>query len=119
MALSNTWSTTAAQGSQANYGFGIRNPDGSPYPITGLTWEYVIRSPDGRTTVSITTTPSDNGQLTVTTSGQSLVQLTIAPDATSGISAGSYSHALWSNPGTDTAFLWVTGALIVQAVAQP
>ena len=119
MALSNTWSVTVAQGGQANYGFGIRNPDGSPYPIDGLAWEYVIRSPDGRTDIPITTTPSDAGQLTVTTSGQSLVQLTISPDATNGIPAGCYSHALWSNPGTPTAFLWVTGSLVVQAVAQP
>lgn len=122
MTLSNRWSTTIGQNSQGNYGFIFEAPDGTPYPIDGLAWEYVIRSPQRRTDrahVVITTTPGPAGFLTVTLTPSSMVQLTVSPDATADIFPGSYEHALWSNPGTDEAYLWVVGTLTVQSVAQP
>ena len=114
------WSTTVGQGSTATWQFAFQNADGTPYNISGFTWEYVIRSERGtRVDIPITTTPSANGVLTVTTGAQSLVTLLLRPVATAALPGGPYIHALWSNPGSTDAFCWFTGGLVVQALPQP
>lgn len=122
MTLANTWNWQIPAGAQSGASFQIENPDGSPYPISGATWEFVVRSAaaGGSALVfSVTTTPNASGLLTVTTSPTSTVALTLYPAATAALAPGSYSMALWMNPGTTSALLWVTGTLGVTAVAQP
>jgi hypothetical protein len=123
MTLPNTWNWQVPNGSVGPVTLVITNPDGSPYDIDGLTWEYVVRPgavvPVGAVLFSLTTTPNESGLLVVTTSPTSQVAVTLYPAATAGLSPGTYTHALWSNPGTDTATLWAAGRLLVVAVAQP
>ena len=122
MGLPNTWNWQIPAGAESNANFQIQNPDGIPYPITGATREYVVRASGatgGTPVISVTTTANAEGVLTVTTSPASTVALTLNPAATANLSPGPYSHALWMNPGTTTALLWVTGTLQVTAVAQP
>jgi len=120
--LPNTWNWQIPVGAESGANFQIQNPDGTPYPISGATWEYVVRAAGtsaGTPVISVTTTANTEGALTVTTSPVSNVALTLYPAATATLSPGSYSHALWMNPGATTAMLWVTGTLTVTAVAQP
>jgi len=96
----------------------------APYPITGATWEYVVRSTatsSGSPLFSITTTSSANGLITATsTASLSQVLLAVYPPATASLTPGSYSHALWMDPGNSTAaFTWVTGQMVVQGNPQP
>jgi hypothetical protein len=92
----------------------------TPYPITGATWEYVVRNPDGSPLISVTTGSSADGVIAVTDTGVlSQVQLTLTPAATADLDAQGYPHALWMNPSTATAFCWFTGQLVVSASPQP
>lgn len=96
----------------------------TPFNITGATWEYIVRATATDTTpggiFTITTTPSTSGSIVVTSSATvSQVQLTINPAATATLAPGSYVHALWMNPGTTTAYTWVTGSFIVTGNPQP
>jgi len=120
--LPNTWNWQIPAGAESGANFQIQNPDGTPYPISGATWEYVVRSAAAgglALEFSVTTTVNASGLLTVTTSPTSNVALTLYPAATVNLSPGAYAHALWMNPGTSAAMLWVTGTLTVTAVAQP
>jgi hypothetical protein len=116
------WNLRMGQGSSAQYAFAITTLAGSPYPFDDTTWEYVVR-PDcgpGAAVLTITTTPSAGGSLTVTgTDAESVVTLALTPAATSGVVPGGYAHALWMNPSTDDAYLWFTGALDIDLVPQP
>lgn len=117
--MSATWSNGTPQGSSATWQFGFTNSDGTNYPIAGLSWEYVIRAlgyPNVQ--VAVTTADSANGVLTADTAASTLTLL-LKPAATSGLTPGRYSHALWSNPGTDSAFCWVAGTFDVLVAAQP
>jgi len=96
----------------------------TPYPITGATWEYVVRANAtdvGTPLIDITTTPTSAGLITVTSTGSlSQVLLAIYPPATATLTPGSFYHALWMWPGNSTsAFTWVTGQLVVQGNPQP
>jgi hypothetical protein len=95
----------------------------TPYDITGATWEYVARTSatdTGAPVFSITTTPNLSGALVVTASPTlSQVLLDIYPAATAALTPGIFFHSLWMNPGTNSAFSWVTGELIVQGNPQP
>jgi hypothetical protein len=94
---------------------------GALYAIVGFTWEWVVRANPGDTgtpLVSITTTPSAPGSLTVNT-GLSQVLMTVNPAATASMAAGQYTQALWSNPSTSSAFCWLAGGLVLQAAPQP
>lgn len=116
------WNLSIGQGSAAQYGIELTTLAGAPYPVNGATWEYVVRPVNdlGPALMTITTTPNADGSLTVTSTGQlSQVTLALNPAATAGLATGSYSHALWMNPGTASAYLWLTGSLQVKLVPQP
>jgi hypothetical protein len=95
----------------------------TPYPIPGSTWEYVVRSTatdTGSPLIDITTTPNSQGSLTVTsTATLSQVLLALAPAATVNLAPGTYYQTLWMDPGTSTAFTWLTGNLFIDGNPQP
>jgi hypothetical protein len=116
------WTLITGQGAAGQYAFTFTTPAGAPYPIDGATWEYVVRDQSlaGTPLLTLTTTPGTAGALSVTATGElSQVTLTLNPAATSGLATGTYSHALWMNPGTAGAYLWLTGSLQVNPVPQP
>ena len=117
------WNLSTGQGSAGQYAFTLTTLSGSPYPVAGATWEYVIRpvSGLGPSLLALTTVPTSAGGLTVIADEElSQVVLTLNPLATSQLPAGQYSHALWMNPGSPTsAFLWLVGSLAVNLVPQP
>jgi len=68
--------------------------------------------------IDITTTTTTPGVISVNVpAGQ--ITLTINPAATVSIPPGQYYLSLWSNPGTSSAFCWLSGALIIQGTPQP
>jgi hypothetical protein len=94
---------------------------GALYSISGSAFEYVVRDTStstGSPLISVTATPSAAGVLTVTTA-TSTVLLTLYPAATQSLAVGNYAHALWMNPGTDSAYTWLSGSLLLQGNAQP
>jgi len=95
----------------------------APYPIAGATWEYVVRATPtsgGTALISFGTTATSQGVLVVTaTTALSTVQLNLYPAATQGLTADTYSAALWANPGSGSAISWACGPLILQATSQP
>jgi hypothetical protein len=97
--------------------------DGDPYPISGATWEYVVRASPGSggsPLIEVTTIAGPGGVLTVTaTTALSQVQMDLYPSATVSLAPGSYYHALWMNPGTSAAYSWFTGLLQIEAASQP
>jgi hypothetical protein len=123
----NAWTLRMPAGSLQQWLFGMTTtaPGGTtPYPISGSTWEYVCRTSATDLTVppliEITTTVSAAGILQVTsTSTTSSVLLEMYPAATAAVTPGTYFHALYQNPGTNTAFAWMTGPLIVEGNPQP
>lgn len=122
MTLPNTWGAEVAGGYQYTQNFQLQNPDGTPYPVGGATWEYVVRSSptDASLTPLIKITPSANSQgvVTVATSPNTVVSVTLNPAATAGLAPGVYAHALVMNPGTSSAMPWIIGSFTVDAVAQ-
>ena len=121
------WTLFLAAGSSADvtFTFTTTDPGGTtPYPISGDTWEYVVRETAGSSggpLISVTTSASAAGLITVTaTSAVSQALLALYPAATATLGAGSYSHAFWQNPGNPTtAFCWMLGTLTVTGAAQP
>lgn len=119
------WSLTMNAGSLLERTFTFTLPlTAAPYPLTGITaWEYVCRvtaTDTGTPLISITTTTVTPGVIAVTaTSSLSQVLLTINPVATVSLTPQQYYHALWSSPGTTSAFCWVSGNLIIAGTAQP
>ena len=109
------------------FGFVVAQPGGTvPWPITGATWEYVVRtsaSDTGSPLITVTTSASADGVLTVTSdAATSQVLLSLYPAATATLAAGAYSHALWMNPGTPNAYAWFGGdgsQLMIDANPQP
>ena len=95
----------------------------TPYPISGATWEYVVRATptaSGTAVISLTTSPNSQGFLTVTaTASLSQVLMSLYPSATASLAPGTYYHTLWQNPGSGTAYTWFTGLLQVQGNPQP
>jgi hypothetical protein len=93
-----------------------------PYPISGATWEYVVRVSQTDLTIppliEITTTVSAAGLITVTDATASLL-LEIYAAATVNLPPGTYYQSLWMDPGDSNAFTWVTGTLVIQGNPQP
>ena len=125
MTLSSTpqvWTLEMGYGSLVEYLFTFSYPStGTLFPITGMTWEYVVRATGtsgGSPLISITPSSSADGVLTVSTAA-STVQLTLYPAATQGLAPATLAHALWQNPSSGSAFTWWTGPLIVQGNPQP
>jgi len=119
------WTLRMPAGSQQqwNFTFTTTAPGGAtPYPISGKTWEYVVRTTatdTGAPLIDITTLVSGYGQIAVTaTAALSQILLTVTPAATASLTPGTYWHALWMNPGP-AQFTWLTGNLIIQGNAQP
>lgn len=121
MGLANAWNWQVALGSEANALLTFTQ-NGAPYPLAGLTWEYVVRGPSGGSDdailISLTTTSSASGVLTVDTVADT-VTITLYAAATQALSPGPYRAALWSNPGQPSATAWVSGAFQVISVPQP
>jgi hypothetical protein len=119
--LSNGWDAVLPAGSAMSAAFGLSNDDGTPYNVSGLTWEYVVHSDpaDASPLISVTTTPNAQGSLTVTTSPTTQVALSLLHAATAALPPAAYRHALWSNPGQPSALCWMQGTLTVARVAQP
>jgi hypothetical protein len=120
------WTLFLAAGSAADvtFTFTTTAPGGvTPYPTVGFAWEYVVRETAGSSgspLISVTTSPSSAGLITATaTSAVSQILLALYPAATASLGAGSYSQALWSQPGTTNAFCWMSGTLTVSGAAQP
>ena len=125
MTLSSTpqaWTLEMPYGSLQQYLFTFTYPStGALYPISGFTWEYVVRATGtsgGSPLISVTTSANSQGVLTVTTAA-STVLLTLYPAATSSLGAGQYAQSLWSNPGGASAYTWLNGPLILQGNPQP
>lgn len=116
------WDLSMLAGSVQDWTFTFTNPStNAPWPISGYTWEYVVRTSPaaGSTpTIELTTTANSQGVLSVSSSAGT-VQMAMYPAATSGLTPGGYFHALWSNPGTSSAFTWFSGALLVAGNPQP
>lgn len=114
------WDASISKGTNRQFEFVIKALNGTPYPMGGTTWAYIVRAQDGSEVVDITTTPTSEGSLTVTaTDDLSEVTLTINPAATAALDPGTYQHALWMNPGTVNAFVWASGPLQINSVPQP
>lgn len=119
------WTLTMPAGGLLERNFTFTVPGtGAPYAISGFTWEYIARvnatdlTPGGL--IDITTTPNSQGAIAVvTTASLSQVTLTLYPAATVGLTPGQYSHALWSNPSTSSAYPFAAGQLIIAGTAQP
>lgn len=116
------WTLTMPAGSLQQWQFTFTAPAGGPYNLAGATWEYVARpSPTDLTIpplIDITTVTTTPGTITVNVpAGQ--ITLTITPAATVNIPPGQLSHSLWQNPGTTSAFCWLSGSLIIQGTPQP
>lgn len=117
-----SWNASIPQGSAAQYAFTFTALTGGPYPFDDTTWEYVVRplSGTGSPLMTITETPSEDGSLTATSTEElSQVTLVLNPAATQDIPVGAYTHAIWMNPGEETAYLWLTGDLQVNPAPQP
>ena len=118
------WTLQMPAGSLEQWTFTFTYPTtGQPFPITGATWEYVVRtsaSATGSPLIQIGTTATANGLIAVTAAPSlSQVLLDIYPAATSSLTATTYYHALWMNPGALSALCIFSGALIVTAAPQP
>lgn len=103
--------------------FTLQNVDGTLYPITGLTWELVVRRDASdlvtASVISVNQTPNTQGAVVANT-GASTVTVTLNPVATLALPfRGVYTHTLWANPGLVTATAWAWGGFIVNQVAQP
>jgi hypothetical protein len=94
-----------------------------PWPITGATWEYVVRetaTDTGSPVFSVTTASSSSGLITITDTGTvSQALLSLYPAATAGLTPGTYFHALWMNPSTPGAYAWFSGNLMIYGCPQP
>ena len=97
---------------------------GAAYDITSLTdWEYVVRptaTDSGSALISVTTTANSQGVITiVSATATPQLLLTLYPAATASLAPSQYAQALWSEPGTSSAFTWLSGALVIQGNPQP
>lgn len=114
------WTLTTVTGSYASYVITIADQLGDPWDTDGTTWSYVANISAGYSgppVLSVTTTPTSAGMLTVTSTG--VVELVLYPAATAALKAGDYRHTLWMDPGEQSAFAWATGTLAVESSPQP
>jgi hypothetical protein len=114
------WNTFTAAGSQWVQSFTLKNGDGTLVNLTGMTWEFVIRSNVTDATVpplvKVTTTATAQGQIAVDIP-TATVTVTLTPAATTLLGKGARPHALWANPGLTTATCWVEGTFNSSLVA--
>lgn len=122
------WNLRMGAGSLQQWQFTMTTtapPGNAPFPISGATWEYIVRTTTTDTTpggvIDITTSANSQGVLVVTSSSsQSSVLLDLYPAATATLTPATYFHALWESPGTPgQAYCWFTGSLIIEGNAQP
>ena len=110
---------------QWNTAFTTNAPGGTtPYPISGSTWEYVVRvSPTDATVpplIEFGTSGNSQGILVVTASlSVSNVLMQMYPAATASLTPGTYYHTLWMDPGTSNAVSWWSGLLLIDGTPQP
>lgn len=109
-----------AAGSLWQQTFTLTDAASAAINLTGLTWEFVIRPNVIDATVpplvSVTTTSSAQGQITVVPL-TGTVTVALNPAATTLLGQNSRPHALWSNPGTATATCWAEGRFNTALVA--
>ena len=120
------WSLRMPAGSLQEWAFTFTTgaPGGTtPWPITGASWEYVVRTSataTGSPLFEITTTPSATGQLAVTaTLTVSQVLMEMYPAATATLTPGTLYHALWQNAGTTAQLCIFDGLLLIDGAPQP
>jgi hypothetical protein len=117
------WDLTVPIGSAAQWTVTFTVPyTGAPYSISGLTWEFVVRTTayNGSPLFSVTTTPNAAGTITVTsTAVLSQILLALNPAATQSLAPGQYALALWSSTNTSAQFTWLSGSFFAAANAQP
>lgn len=116
------WDLKLPRGSQQSVRWALKQADGiTSYSVIGKTFAYVVR-PDpngvGAPVISLTSALTTQGQLTVDVTF-STVTMNLLAVATSSLSAGTYYHALWMDPGLGTAFNWFAGKFILQPSSQP
>jgi hypothetical protein len=118
--LPNQVNFATAAGSTWQQTFTLTDAAGVAINLTGLTWEFVIRPNVTDATapalVQVTTTATAQGQITVVPL-TGTVTVTLNPAATTLLGQNSRPHALWSNPGTSTATVWVEGRFNAALVA--
>jgi hypothetical protein len=115
------WTMRTPAGSVAEYAVTMALQNGNPYPVNGASWEYVVRASDsslGEPLLTVTTTASASGVISVSQSPATVITLTLYPAATSGL-CGTYRHALWMNNGTDGAMAWFFGSLVATPAPLP
>lgn len=117
-----TWTLEMGYGSLQEWLFTFTYPStGALFPISGLTWEFVVRATGtstGSPLISVTPSANSQGVLTVDTAA-STVQLSLYPAATQSLATGQYALSLWSNPGLASAFTWLSGPLVLNGNPQP
>lgn len=123
----NQWNLRMPAGTLQQWYTGLTTtaPGGAtPYSIVGATWEYVARTSQTDLTVppliSFTTSGNSQGILIVTASASvSQVLMQMYPAATAALDPGTYYQTLWMDPGTDNAYAWWTGTLLIDGNPQP
>ena len=124
----NPWALTMPLGSLQQWLFTLTTVNAitgqsAPYPIAGAAWEYVVRATPasgGTALISFGTAATSQGVIAVTaTSSLSQVQINMYPAATQGLAPSTYSHSLWMNANSGSAFSWWSGPLIIEGAPQP
>jgi hypothetical protein len=116
------YTTQVYSGSQWQVSFQFFQSDGQTLlPIVGNTYELVIRtSTDDVSTPALvinSSTSTASGTITINT-GTSTITATLTPAATLSLVAGeTYAVTGWTNTGTSTASVFVSGNLYVVPVA--
>jgi hypothetical protein len=117
------YTTQAYCGSQWQVSFQFFQSDGQTLlPIVGNTYELVVRTStdDVSATPALvvnSSTSTASGTITINT-GTSTITATLTPSATLSLIAGeTYAVTGWSNTGTTTASVFVSGNLYAVPVA--
>lgn len=116
------WNTDGGTGTLWRRSFRF-SADGVLIDLTGLTWQFVIRTSvidkTSPALISVTQTPNAQGSITVDLP-TSVVTVTLTGVATALLTKGDRPLALWSNP-TDPSgrILWVEGIFNAIPVATP
>lgn len=121
-ALPNALSINVGIGSQWSQTYTIQNSDGTPFNITGKTWEFVVRNdPSEASSVTpaikvLSSASSAAGSIVVDTNKMT-VQVILSPTATGALVQKGYVYSLWMDPGLSDATAWVTGTAFAQQIA--
>ena len=121
--LPNQVQINVAAGSQWSQGYQLQNDDSSPFNITGMTFEFVIRPNTSNAAepamVSVNSTASSaQGYITVTVETATLL-VVLSPTATELLGQSANPYSLWMNPGTSSQTDLVQGTSFCVLVALP